>query len=303
MAEGLLCALVTPFNADGSVDRGALRELVIWQLARGLGGFLVLGPVGEGCGLDEEEWLSVLEQVVSLAGEAVVLVEVSSPVQRVLARRLQWAGEAGVTGVAALPPAWYGYAPGVVANYFRQLVEATALPVYLYNMPRVSGVTLSDETMRNVVEATEGLLAGVIECSGDRRLFHLARQLLPNGKIYHGRVEGMGEALDGGAAGVVLATANLSPGAHRLYWNLRSKGKSRAAQSVERRLEELAKAVHSTGWPVAANIKSGLAWLNRAAPWVRPPLVSLVGAEWKEWSGNLAFLAQNAEKIEPSDLE
>lgn len=303
MAKGILCALVTPFNYDGSVDRAALEDLVRWQLTEGMTGFLVLGPVGEGCSLDEEEWKIVLEEIVDLAGEVTLLVEVSCPGQKILARRLRWAEEAGVAGITALPPAWYGYAPGVLANYYRQLVEATSLPVYLYNMPRVSGATLSGETLCTVVEATEGRLAGMVECSGDRRLRQLVHQLLPQGSIYHGRVEGMSGALADGATGAVVATANLSPGAHRLFWNLRNKGKSGAAQRVGRRLEELAKVIHSTGWPVAANIKAGLARLNRTTPWVRPPLVSLAGPEWDEWSSNLAALALETEMLQRSDPE
>lgn len=33
MAGGILCALVTPFNADGGVDEAALENLIRWQLA------------------------------------------------------------------------------------------------------------------------------------------------------------------------------------------------------------------------------------------------------------------------------
>ena len=45
--RGTFTALVTPFNADGSVDLGALDALVEWQLAQGVEGLVPCGTTGE----------------------------------------------------------------------------------------------------------------------------------------------------------------------------------------------------------------------------------------------------------------
>ena len=40
---GTFTALITPFNADGSVDYSALRSFVQWQVASGVDGLVPVG--------------------------------------------------------------------------------------------------------------------------------------------------------------------------------------------------------------------------------------------------------------------
>ena len=47
MFTGTYTALVTPFNRDGSVDYGKLRELVDWQVSSGVDGVVPVGTTGE----------------------------------------------------------------------------------------------------------------------------------------------------------------------------------------------------------------------------------------------------------------
>ena len=45
--KGVFSALVTPFNTDGSVDYGALRALIQWQISEGVAGVSPVGTTGE----------------------------------------------------------------------------------------------------------------------------------------------------------------------------------------------------------------------------------------------------------------
>jgi dihydrodipicolinate synthase/N-acetylneuraminate lyase len=63
---GVLCALVTPFNADGTPDLGALAELVEFQVQGGAAGLFVLGTTGEGVLLDASERRQLAERLAAL---------------------------------------------------------------------------------------------------------------------------------------------------------------------------------------------------------------------------------------------
>ena len=45
--KGSIVALITPFNADGSVDYVRLKELVDWHIAEGTDGIVALGTTAE----------------------------------------------------------------------------------------------------------------------------------------------------------------------------------------------------------------------------------------------------------------
>ena len=53
--SGSYVAIVTPFNADGSVNFDKLRELTAWHLEQGTDGIVVLGTTGESSTMRHEE--------------------------------------------------------------------------------------------------------------------------------------------------------------------------------------------------------------------------------------------------------
>ena len=74
MPDGIYTALVTPFTADGAVDRGAWRRLVQRQVDGGVAGVVPVGCTGEAAVLsrDEREWL-VRSAVEVCAGRCAVV--------------------------------------------------------------------------------------------------------------------------------------------------------------------------------------------------------------------------------------
>ena len=62
MIRGIVPALITPMNQDGSaVDIAAVRALVDFLLARGVSGFFVCGGTGEGLLLTPTEQLKAAQ--------------------------------------------------------------------------------------------------------------------------------------------------------------------------------------------------------------------------------------------------
>ena len=72
--RGTYTAMVTPFNTNGSVDYGKLRDLVEEQVAAGVEGLVPVGTSGESPTLSMEEHSRVVEFVAETANRRVQVV-------------------------------------------------------------------------------------------------------------------------------------------------------------------------------------------------------------------------------------
>ena len=74
MFEGAYTAIVTPFNRDGSVDFGKLRDLIELQIKNGIDGIVPVGTTGESPTLDYEEHEKVVEASVETARKRIKVI-------------------------------------------------------------------------------------------------------------------------------------------------------------------------------------------------------------------------------------
>src|SRR5205085_8548997 len=71
---GVLTAMVTPFNADGSVDEAGFVRLMHHLLENGSDGLVVAGTTGESATLTDAEKERLWELAVSEVGDSAYLV-------------------------------------------------------------------------------------------------------------------------------------------------------------------------------------------------------------------------------------
>ena len=67
-------ALVTPFNADGSIDEAAVRALVDWQIEQGIHFLVPCGSTGEAATMTLEEHCRVVRVTVEQTAGRVPVV-------------------------------------------------------------------------------------------------------------------------------------------------------------------------------------------------------------------------------------
>ena len=74
MLKGSIVALVTPMQADGSVDWAALEKLVEWHVEQGTHGIVPMGTTGESATLDTEEHLQVIKRTIDIVAGRIPVV-------------------------------------------------------------------------------------------------------------------------------------------------------------------------------------------------------------------------------------
>ncbi|MGH9590693.1 MAG: dihydrodipicolinate synthase family protein, partial [Terracidiphilus sp.] len=161
-------AIVTPFNADGSIDEPALRSLANWQVESGIDFLVACGSTGEAATLDEDEWLDAVRIVVdAAAGRVPVWAGCTHNNTRVLVRQAALLrGIPGVDAVLSANP--YYNKPTQEGQYQHFLALATAvypLPVCVYNVPGRTAANLEPATVVRLAAEAKNIQA-IKEASG-----------------------------------------------------------------------------------------------------------------------------------------
>ena len=144
MFNGIHAVLYALFNADETLDPGAMRAQVAHVTAAGCHGITVLGLATEVAKLTFAERLAVIETVGAANGGrlpfSVTIAGNSVAEQQELARR---AVAHGADWLILQPPMVGSYGAGVYIDFMARVAGAVSCPVAVQNAPQYLGRSLS----------------------------------------------------------------------------------------------------------------------------------------------------------------
>ena len=163
--QGTFTALVTPFQADGSVDETGVRRLVDFQVEGGVEGIVPCGTTGESATLSVQEKIRVVELVYEQANGRVRTLAGAggNSTSDVVALARQMAA-LGVDGILSVVPYYNKPTQEGLYRHFATIADAVEVPVVLYNVPGRTSANLVPETVVRLAE--HGNIAGIKEASG-----------------------------------------------------------------------------------------------------------------------------------------
>jgi len=210
--EGVVVAMVTPFNDDESLDEEGLRAVVRFLVERRVHGLFPAGSQGEFYALTADERRRVLEVTLEAAeGRVFVMAHVGAVTTREAIALARHAEAAGADVLSAITPFFVCPSQDELYRYYVALAGATDLPVMAYNNPGRTGVNLQPATVARVAHDAPNF-TGIKDSSGDLTQFVEYIRLCPPGfKAFMGRDSLIFAGLAHGAAGAVAATANVVP--------------------------------------------------------------------------------------------
>ena len=174
--DGILSALITPFDPDYEVKYPELRRIVRYQLALGVAGFYVCGSTGESFSLSPGERKKILETVVEeVGGRAGVIANISHMEYRVAYDLSDHAKSSGADAVSTLPPIYFPVTPEEVRRYYLSVLDQARLPVTIYNIPVLSGRTLDDKMVDSL--AAHPNFVGIKHTSEDFDMLNRFKQV------------------------------------------------------------------------------------------------------------------------------
>ncbi|WP_288237680.1 dihydrodipicolinate synthase family protein [uncultured Alistipes sp.] len=143
--EGLIAAPFTPMTADGALNLPAVKPYADLLVASGVKGVFICGTTGESASLTTDERRAVAEAwIAAAAGRLKVIVHVGSNCAADAIALAQHAERSGADAIGAMAP--YFFKPQTAAElvaWFTPIANSNSLPFYYYNMPSMSGVSVS----------------------------------------------------------------------------------------------------------------------------------------------------------------
>jgi 4-hydroxy-tetrahydrodipicolinate synthase len=166
--RGAITPLVTPFAADGSLDLGAIKLLVDWQLEQGTHGISVGGSTGEPTSQTVSERIAVMRAAAAAIDGRVPFLPGTGTA--LMAETLELTAEAQRLGAAAalVVTPYYGRAQqeGLFRWYSSVASEFPDLPIIVYNVPVRAAVDIAPETVGRLRRAHHNIV-GIKETTRD----------------------------------------------------------------------------------------------------------------------------------------
>lgn len=264
MRDGIYTALVTPFAADGTLDRPAWEKLVRRQVEAGVAGVVPAGCTGEAAVLDRKEREYLIRSAVEICGgECLVVAGSGSNSTEISVQLTRDVAEWGAD-VAMLITPYYNKPQqhGLVAHY-RKVARAVDIPIMLYNVPGRTACNLLPDTATEL--AGEANIVALKEASGD--LDQIERAIVVTGLQVYSGDDGLNFPIFGlGASGAVSVVGNLVPGTMVRFWEAWRAGDVATAWKLSRLIAPTCRACFVETSPAPVKELLSLAGLCRREP-------------------------------------
>jgi 4-hydroxy-2-oxoglutarate aldolase len=241
IAEGVYPPVLTPFRG-GEVAHDRLAGNLARLNAHPLAGYVVLGSTGEFPLLTEGE----KERVIATAREHTprdrrLVAGTGGESTDACVRLTKRAAQHGADAAIVITPSYFKAAmkPAALIRHYRTVADASPLPILLYNFPANTGINLEPDTVARLAEHPN--IHGIKDSSGNVPQAAETVRLTP--KTFHvfvGSPIAFLPAVLVGAAGGILAVANVAPAECCEVWRLAQAGQWGEARNVAFRLGPLA---------------------------------------------------------------
>ena len=265
--RGTYTAMVTPFNANGSVDYGKLRDLVEEQVAAGVEGLVPVGTSGESPTLSMEEHSRVVEFVAETANRRVQIVAGTGANSTAEALRLtREALEMGVDASLQVCPYYNKPNQEGLYRHFSAIADL-GLPIILYNVPSRTGRDIALETVVRLSKHPN--VAAVKEASGSVARVSATVDACDITVLSGDDVLAF-PMIAVGAKGVISVASNVAPGLVSNMINAALSGDMAGAATLHKRLYHLFRDLFIDTNPIP--VKCALALMGRIEEVYRLPL-------------------------------
>lgn len=242
--SGVMPPISTPFQ-DGKLASDKLKDNFKKWNKTGLSGYLVLGSNGEAVYLNEKEKIKAVEiSRESIPASKIMLVGTGTESTKETIRFTRQVAKMGVDGALVVTPSYFkgSMKPQILYDHFVAVAESSQIGILIYNVPQFTGINLEPEWVAKLSEHPN--IIGIKDSSGNiGQLSEVIRLSRKGFEVFVGSAPVFFPALCVGAAGGILAVANVVPQECVHIQNLFEEKKFDDARVWQGRLTPLASAV------------------------------------------------------------
>ena len=210
MLNGIITAMVTPFESSGNIDIKATEILIEKLIANGVQGIFVLGTNGEFHVIENDMKIKFAKKVVEIVANRVPVYAGAggNSTDEVIKLGKQMIA-VGVDALSVITPYFVSLKENELYNHYQMIAENLAIPIVLYNIPKNTGINLSFEQVSKLSKISN--IIGIKDSSGD--INNIAGYIDNTSRNEFSVLSGSDslilKALKIGATGAISATSNL----------------------------------------------------------------------------------------------
>lgn len=266
-------AIVTPMNADGSVNYEAMGQLIEQQVTGGTDAIIVCGTTGESSTLTDEEHRRVIQFTVAQVNHRIPVVAGTGSNDTAYCLELsQEAQKMGVDGLLLVTPYYNKCSQKGLIRHYLTVADAVDLPMILYSVASRTGVNILPETLKELSKHPN--IVAVKEASGSisqvAKIRHLCGDDLD---VYSGNDDQIVPLLSLGGIGVISVLSNLMPKETHDICQLYFDGKVQESAALQLKLLDLINNLFADVNPIP--VKEALNMMSFPAGPCRMPLCEM----------------------------
>ncbi len=206
---GSAVAIVTPMNADGSINYDVFADIIEEQITGGTDAIVVCGTTGEASTMTDEEHIEAIRFTVEKVNKRVPVIAGTGSNDTGYAIELsKQAEEVGADALLQVTPYYNKTSQRGLVAHFTAIADAVNIPIILYNVPSRTGMTISVDTYIELAKHPN--IVATKEASGN---FSLIAEIAAKTDldIYSGNDDQVLGVLAFGGKGVISVSANVIP--------------------------------------------------------------------------------------------
>ena len=204
-------AIITPMNADGSINYEEFGRIIDFQIDNGTDSIIVCGTTGESATMTDEEHVECIRYCVERVNKRVPVIAGTGSNDTKYAVDLSVEAEKlGADALLVVTPYYNKTSQRGLIAHFNAIADSVNIPIILYNVPSRTGVNITLDTYdvlanhKNIVAVKEASgnissIAKIIEKCGDRL------------DVYSGNDDQIVPIMSLGGKGVISVLSNICP--------------------------------------------------------------------------------------------
>lgn len=256
--KGSGVALITPMNADGSVNYEELKALTQWHIDEGTDAIIACGTTGETSTLVDEEHLKVIEAVVKqVDGRIPVIAGTGSNDTKHGIYLAVEAEKRGADALLIVTPYYNKATKTSLVKHYEAICSQVELPVILYSVASRTGLNLTPDLVKELIKIPN--IKGIKEASGDiSQIVAIACLVNDDFALYSGNDDQVLPILSVGGSGVISTIGNIAPKDTSKMVHHYLDGEFEAAKKIQLAQYPLIEAIFSEVNPVPVKKAVGL---------------------------------------------
>jgi 4-hydroxy-tetrahydrodipicolinate synthase len=273
MIKGSIVAIVTPMNADGSLDLPAFRALIDFHVAQGTDAIVVVGTSGESPTVNVEEHELLIQVAVDHAAKRIPIIAGTGANSTKEAIELAaFSKRAGADASLTVVPYYNKPTQEGLYQHFKAIAEAVDMPHILYNVPGRTVADMSNDTVLRLAQVPN--IVGIKDATGNiGRGSELLLRAPKDFAIYSGDDASTLALMLLGAHGAISVTANVAPKLMHEMCMAALSGEVARAREINFRLLGLHMDLFVEANPIP--VKWAVARMGKIQGYLRLPLTQL----------------------------